>query len=366
MKKIKQKIDLPSGIIELSKIFKANGKKLYVVGGFVRDHLMGLNPLDIDLCTDSLPEETLAFLNGKYKVDLVGNAFGVVILTIDGEDIEIASFRTDDTKGRSPEVTLGVSIEQDVLRRDLTISALFYDIDNEEIVDYVGGIDDLNNKIIRMVGDPIDRINEDQLRVLRISRFSSRYEFKIDPKTAQAVSKNCDLSKISKERIVEEFRKAFKQSPSFKFFLDTITQFGIWDQIFTGFNINKSVKETSCIELYLANLLIDNDKELLKTLTTVFKWESDVTDTIIFLIGLKDFKPENVLAVLKEKDRIKLDMEIYKEWIGRFMSKNNDLIKLIYFKRTVSAQKLMDQGFKGVELGKEINRQEVINFINTK
>lgn len=366
MKKLQRKIDLPKGILELSKIFKENGKKLYVVGGFVRDVLMGLNPLDIDLSTDSLPEDTLRFLGGKYKVDLVGDAFGVVILKVDGEEVEIASFREDTTIGRAPEVKLGVTIEQDVLRRDLTISAMFYDIEQEEIVDFVGGIEDLDNKIIRMVGDAGDRITEDQLRVLRVARFSSRYGFKIDPQTIDGVTKNSDLSEISKERIVLEFTKAFKQSPSFKLFLDIITQFGIWDQIFEGFKINTDVKETDKIELYLSNLLIDNDKDKLSTLTETFKWESNIQDTVVFLIGLKDFKPENVLLVMKEMKRIKLDMEVFKEWIGRFLPKNEDLVKLINFKRTVSAQDLMSKGFKGEPLGNEIKRLEIINFINFK
>ena len=365
MKKLQRKIDLPNGILELSKIFKENGKKLYVVGGFVRDILMGLNPLDIDLATDSLPDDTLDFLGGKYKVDLVGDAFGVVILKVDGEDIEIASFRTDST-GRKPEVKLGVTIDEDVMRRDLTISAMFYDIEQEEIVDFVGGLEDLDNKVIRMVGDAGERIDEDPLRVLRVARFASRYEFTIDPKTMEGVRKNSDLSQISKERIVLEFEKAFKQSPSFKLFLDIITQFGIWDQVFEGFKINTDVKETDSLELFLSNLLIDNDKDKLLTLTETFKWKSDIQDTVVFLIGLKEFRVENVLLTMKEMKRIKLDMEVFKEWIGRFIPKNEDLTKLIRFKKTVSAQDLMSKGFKGEALGEEIKRLEIINFINFK
>ena len=130
---INKKLPVPKEIKELSDIFKENGKKLYIVGGWVRDHVMGRKPEDIDLTTDSLPDETLEFLGDKYSVDLVGKAFGVIILKVGGEDVEIASFRSDIGEGRKPEVKLGVTIEDDVNRRDLTISSLFYDI---EEIDY--------------------------------------------------------------------------------------------------------------------------------------------------------------------------------------------------------------------------------------
>lgn len=359
---INKKLPVPKEIKELSDIFKENGKKLYIVGGWVRDHLMGRNPEDIDLTTDSLPEETLEFLGDKYSVDLVGKAFGVIILKVGGEDVEIASFRTDG-EGRKPEVKLGVTIEEDVNRRDLTISSLFYDIDKEEVVDLVGGYNDIQNKIIRMVGNPSDRINEDQLRVLRVARFASRYNFDIDQKTADAVSNNTDLSKISKERIVEEFIKAYKKNPSFKDFLDIITKFGIWDEIFGQLKINSDVIETDSLPLYIANLLKLNDSEDLEDLVKVYKWDSDTKDIVKFLVSLKDFNPELINKYFKEKKRIRIDNDTIIKWVELSGIDNGDVInRFVEYTPTTKSQDLMKLGFKGEELGSEIKRLEIKKF----
>ena len=359
---IDKKLPVSKEIRELSELFKQNGKRLYIVGGWVRDHLMGKSPHDIDLATDSLPDDTLEFLGDKYSVDLVGKAFGVIILKVGGEDVEIASFRTDGD-GRKPEVTLGVTIEEDVSRRDLTISALFYDIENDNIVDLVGGINDINNKVIRMVGDPLDRINEDQLRVLRVARFASRYGFEIDDKTAKAIQKNSDLSEISKERIVEEFLKVFEKNPSLKPFLDIITKFGIWNQIFGDFKINTNVVETSSVSLYLSNLLKDNDSKDLEVLTEVFKWSSDIKDSVKFLVSLKDFKPELLNKYFTEKKRIKMDNETILEFLNLSEISNKEMVlKFSEYVPTVKASELIKLGFKGEKLGAEIKRLEIEKF----
>ncbi len=359
---IDKKLPVSKEIRELSELFKQNGKRLYIVGGWVRDHLMGKSPHDIDLATDSLPDETLDFLGDKYSVDLVGKAFGVIILKVGGEDVEIASFRTDGD-GRKPEVTLGVTIEEDVSRRDLTISALFYDIENDNIVDLVGGINDINNKVIRMVGDPLDRISEDQLRVLRVARFASRYDFEIDDNTAKAIQKNSDLSEISKERIVEEFLKVFDKNPSLKPFLDIITKFGIWNQIFGDFKVNTNVVETSSVSLYLSNLLKDNDSKDLEVLTEVFKWSSDIKDSVKFLVSLKDFKPELLNKYFTEKKRIKMDSETILEFLNLSEISNKEMVlKFSEYIPTVKASELIKLGFKGEKLGTEIKRLEIEKF----
>ncbi len=360
---IDKKLPVSKEIRELSELFKQNGKRLYIVGGWVRDHLMGKSPHDIDLATDSLPDETLDFLGDKYSVDLVGKAFGVIILKVGDEDVEIASFRSDIGEGRKPEVKLGVTIEEDVSRRDLTISALFYDIENDNIVDLVGGINDINNKVIRMVGDPLDRINEDQLRVLRVARFASRYGFEIDGKTAKAIQKNSDLSEISKERIVEEFLKVFEKNPSLKPFLDIITKFGIWNQIFGDFKINTNVVETSSVSLYLSNLLKDNDSKDLEVLTEVFKWSSDIKDSVKFLVSLKDFKPELLNKYFTEKKRIKMDSKTILEFLNLSEIPNKEMVlKFSEYVPTVKASELIKLGFKGEKLGAEIKRLEIEKF----
>lgn len=171
---------IPDSVKELHLLFKTAGKKLYLVGGSVRDFLTGDKPKDFDLTTDALPDEVLNILGDKYRTNLQGKAFGVIVVfTKDQpEGMEIATFREDiydDKLGktRNPDVKF-TTIDQDVLRRDLRINGLFYDLDKREIVDLVGGVEDIKNRKINMIGDPDLRIKEDPLRILRAIRMACR------------------------------------------------------------------------------------------------------------------------------------------------------------------------------------------------
>jgi poly(A) polymerase len=171
---------IPDSVKDLHKLFQSAGKKLYLVGGSVRDFLTGDKPKDFDLATDALPDEVLEIIGDKFRTNLQGRAFGVVVVYTKEvpEGMEIATFRSDVYDGklgktRNPDVKF-TTIEQDVLRRDLRINGLFYDLDKKEIVDLVGGVDDIKNKVIGMIGDPDLRIKEDPLRILRAIRMACR------------------------------------------------------------------------------------------------------------------------------------------------------------------------------------------------
>jgi len=179
-----KKIDMwdiiPQSVKDLHKLFQSSGKKLYLVGGSVRDFLTGDKPKDFDLATNALPDEVLEIIGDKFRTNLQGKAFGVVVVFTKEvpEGMEIATFREDVYDGklgktRNPDVKF-TTIEQDVLRRDLRINGLFYDLDKKEIVDLVGGVDDIKNKVIGMIGDPDLRIKEDPLRILRAIRMACR------------------------------------------------------------------------------------------------------------------------------------------------------------------------------------------------
>ncbi len=176
--------------------------------------------------------------------------------------MEIATFREDvygDMLGvsRNP-VTKFSTIEKDVERRDLTWNALFYDLEKRKIIDLVNGLEDLKNGITRFVGDPDMRIKEDPLRILRLIRFTSRYGYTIEEKTFKSVEKNKDQLKIIvRERIWDEFYKAYGQVKDFTIYLKYINEFDLWEYIFPGVKINKDIVPCSSIELYLANLLRD-------------------------------------------------------------------------------------------------------------
>ena len=165
----------------LNKLNK-KGFKSYIVGGAVRDYIIGLNPSDIDITTDATPEEVMNIFSKVYPS---GIKFGTVTVMVDDIGFEVTTFRTDGDylDGRRPEVVeFGKTIEEDLYRRDFTINAMAMDFSGN-IVDLFDGQDDLKNGIIRAVGDPVTRFSEDALRILRAFRFSARYGFEIEENT---------------------------------------------------------------------------------------------------------------------------------------------------------------------------------------
>ena len=368
---------IPQSVKDLHKLFAANGKKLYLVGGSVRDFLTGDKPKDFDLATDALPDEVLEILGGKFRTNLQGKAFGVVVVfTKDQpEGMEIATFREDVSKGRNPEVKLGVTIEDDVKRRDITYNALFFDLDTNEIVDLTGGRKDLEDGITRMVGDPFERFDEDSLRILRAFRFASRYNHPLDKDTEKAIEKrkqleNIDpetgeMKRISQERVWEEMKKAWKQAKDYNNYLSFFTKFDMWDQVFPGVEINTNLIDSKDLVVVFANLFLGNDTSKLETkLVQDFKIEGDVAKKIVFLLDFIKMSVEDVFDIFKKKVASGISDSTILEWLKVTGNETSMLIKFVHYKPTVSSQELMDQGFKGKELGLEIKRLEIEKFKN--
>lgn len=191
------------------------GHQVFVVGGAVRDQLLGKEPHDEDIVTSAHPDEIIRLFRDK-RVDLVGKTFGVVIV----EGIEVATFRADayGAPGHA-EVTLVGTVEDDLERRDLTINALALCPVSGDIVDLHGGREDLENRVIRFVGNPIDRIKEDPVRILRACRFKAKLNGKFDRKTLEALRRNVNFLKhVAKERIRLEVLKALELNRPSRFF----------------------------------------------------------------------------------------------------------------------------------------------------
>lgn len=366
---------IPQSVKDLNELFKEHGKKLYLVGGSVRDFLTGDKPKDFDLATDALPDEVIDIVGKTYRTNLQGKAFGVVVVFTKEvpEGMEIATFREDTSKGRNPEVKLGVTIEDDVKRRDLTYNSLFYDLDKKEIVDLVGGKGDLEAGITRMVGDPIERFDEDSLRILRAFRFASRYEHPLHKDTEAAIAKrkqleNIDLEtgemkRISQERIWEEIKKAWKQAKDFNFYLNFFTKFDMWDQVFPGSNINTDLIKSSDFIVVIANLFKNEPLNRLETkLVQDFKIESDTAKKVIFLLSFNTLTPETAFEMFKKKEQCFITDTTILEWIK--VSSINDPVKIKFleYKPSTSAEELMAKGITGRELGLEIKRLEIENF----
>ena len=362
---------IPQSVKDLNSIFKKAGKKLYLVGGSVRDFLLGEEPKDFDLATDAVPDEVIKILQSyNYKFDHHGKAFGVVVAYTDDcpEGIEIATFREDEYgdklgKTRNPDVKFS-TIEKDVMRRDIPFNAMFYDLDKREIVDLVGGKSDIESGVTRFVGDPDLRIEEDALRILRVLRFSSRYNFEISSDTKSSIVRNKEkLSIITKERIWDEFKKSFKQASDFNNYLSTITELDLWDQIFPGCIINKNLIESDNFIIIIANLFKLNDVNgLERKMVQEYKIESDLSKKVVFLISFLDFEPDLVYDFYKKKIQSRVYSDLIKEWLDVQNIDNEWMLKFLDYKPTVSAEELMSKGFKGADLGIEIKRLEIENF----
>ncbi len=213
MKKISFKFPQTARLKEAKKIAETvnfHGGKAFIVGGAVRDMYLGKEVKDIDIVCTLLPQKLIEIFPNSQ---LVGVVFGVIIVKVNEYNFEIATAREERNylDGRHPELIVATDdLKVDSQRRDFTINALLYDFINEEIIDYQGGLKDLDNGIIRAVGDANLRFNEDYLRMLRLIRFASRLNFKIEEKTFDALKKNAHLCGIlATERVKKELDLMF-------------------------------------------------------------------------------------------------------------------------------------------------------------
>jgi len=252
------------------------GFEAYLVGGCVRDIVMGHEPKDYDVATSAQPPQVV----GMFPESLtVGAHFGVVIVPGEAGNVEVATFRRDGlyTDGRHPvHVEYAQSAEEDVRRRDFTINGLLYDPLQNKVIDYVGGQADISGRRVRAVGDPYQRFSEDRLRMLRAVRFAARFKFELDPAAADAIRTLAgEIRLISAERIRDEILKIL-----------------IEGQARRGFELLDS---TSLLEQVLPEVKAMQGVEQ----PPEFHPEGDVwTHTLMMLDGLKSPTPTLALGVL--------------------------------------------------------------------
>lgn len=207
------KIKIPVILQKMNNIFEKNGFKAYLVGGAVRDMFMNKEASDWDVATDATPEQVISAFK---KVIPTGIAHGTVTVHFMGEEIEVTTFRIEQgySDGRHPDkVSYASDIEEDLSRRDFTMNAIAVSLKDGSIVDPFNGKADIKNKVIRSVGNPLERFNEDGLRPIRAIRFASQLGFEIETNTLQAISNEKVLQKtstISIERFRDELVKLLK------------------------------------------------------------------------------------------------------------------------------------------------------------
>jgi poly(A) polymerase len=192
----------------ICETLRRNGYQALLVGGYVRDLLLGREPADYDVTTDATPEQVMALFPEGIAV---GAQFGVILIPRDGMKVEVATFRSDVgySDGRHPDrVVYSKTPQEDVQRRDFTINGLLMRHDSGEVLDYVGGQADLKAKIIRAIGEPDRRFTEDKLRMMRAVRFAARFGFEIEAETFRAIRRHVgEIHQFSPERLREELTK---------------------------------------------------------------------------------------------------------------------------------------------------------------
>jgi len=398
-KEINVEIPLPSDILEISNIFIKNGYDIFVVGGAIRDFLIKKQPHDYDLVTNAQPNAIKTLLHNKYRLGLHGQHFAVIrVYTKETPDgIEIASYRKDISKGRDnkistePKVEFGhhITINDDVMRRDFTCNALYYNIKDKKIVDVVGGIDDIKNGIIKSVGNPRNRFREDRLRILRTFRFAARTNSKIDSSTSEAIKLDNRLNGISiyddvtQERINDEFYSMLEWSyinndiEAWLRYLNLLKEYKMFVRMYPGVVISTKFKKTFNDIIIFANLFINNNvnEKLYNKIHDDFKLQNRVIHGLIYLIKLfnllnddnieKIYNPDNknnIYNMYLKKTDINIDDETIFDFLILNKVKKHYINVFLEYHITTSSKSVVDMGFKGKEIGEELRKIECKKF----
>jgi tRNA nucleotidyltransferase (CCA-adding enzyme) len=208
-------LDIPEDVLEIAGTLKAAGHEAWCVGGAIRDTLLGENNTDYDVATSATPDVVKSLF--KHTVP-VGERFGTVAVRTRRRHHEVTTFRKDvTTDGRHAVVEFGVSLEDDLARRDFTVNAIAYEPLTKEWRDPFHGAADLDARLIKAVGVPLERFREDYLRILRAIRFASRFEFRIDPATWGAAQEAAPgTAQLSAERVRDEWYKTLRSARSLR------------------------------------------------------------------------------------------------------------------------------------------------------
>ena len=368
-------IELPQDVLFIAGLYKKAGKELYVVGGAVRDAIRGMTPKDFDLATNADPEESVKILSKHFTVKEVGKAFGVVVaITKQFPDgIEVATFREDVGTGRRPDGVKFSTIETDVLRRDLTINALFYNIDTQEIVDLVGGKLDIEARIIRAVGNPADRFSDDPLRRLRAVRFMAVIDGELEASLDESLRGCSDITSVSPERIRDEFYKLLKGAKNLRKSIDTLRYLRFIHQIFPNLTVKTDILAKDPI-VTVALMLRDNVdefteetpyplKRLNQTLNSL-RWTIDEIAIICFMARLQDLSATKAYFLKKQERRCRITKEQIREFLTVLGKDKNLIDAYLEYEITTDATALTAMGFQHDALGAEMDRIEIGLFVD--
>ncbi len=376
-------MEIPESLYQLIDVLNKAGHEAFVVGGAVRDTLLGRSPKDYDISTSARPEQALTLLDPYVKFAGVQGekSFAVArVVAHDGNEYEFAPYRSDEGTRKGGFASPVSSIKEDVLRRDLTINALFYRPPTRgerkagqkgEVIDYVGGIEDIQNEVIRTVGDPERRFSEDRLRILRAFRFAGRVGGQLDQETADAIKKNNSLTEpsdaaVSSERIKEELIKGILSAKIPADYINMLIDFGLLSQILPGLDVSRAFSSSKNIAIQLATILPNNSPSEVSRVLASKNFGNDIKNAVSFLLCLDDIGKDTVFGLKKECERIKRSSSVLinDQIILEFgMALGKDFSKFVEFANSppaISAKELMEKGMKpGPDIGRAIRDAEV-------
>lgn len=325
-------IPLPKEVYQLSHLFAQNKSSLYAVGGAIRDYLYSIHhgghysPKDVDLATEASPETVINILKSPeslkqgIKTFPKGEAFGVISAIVNGEEFEIATFREDGqySDGRRPDSVSFSTPSKDAKRRDLTMNALFYDIEHKQIRDYNldangegMGLKDIKNLTARPVGVAKERFREDKLRIPRLIRFFSRFNAgnilnHLDSETLAAIEEFKDLIGVSPERISAEFISGLSKAKDVSNYILNYKETGLLPALFPNLKVNlndiNKINNSRNVKAILAWILRDNDIKLVRQKLNKIKYSNEITDSVTFLLNLFHFDINQIAQLLKRRD----------------------------------------------------------------
>ena len=309
--------------IKILNILENNGYKAYIVGGYVRDKILGIESNDIDIITNAKPDELNKIFNKKCS-----NNYGCIILPYNGYEFEITTFRKEfykDNDRRPYKIEYINDLKEDLIRRDFTINSICID-KNEDYIDLLNGINDINNKVIRVISDSDKKIYDDPLRILRAIRFASIYDFDLDNNLISSITKYKDrLEYISFDRIKDELNIIFRHNRANNAFklidglklgkvlkishknmiIDCDNYIGVWVQVLYSDDYNFSKKEKNkinAIKSIIEKGYIDD--------YMLYKYDFNIIRTSSLILNI-DIDYKTRYDNLQIHDRKNIDIDVY-------------------------------------------------------
>lgn len=332
----------------LANIFKENGYTLYIVGGFVRDKLLGYPNTDIDITSNMPCDDVINICNQHgFSCKEINKVLGTLLITINGKQMEYTRFRKESytkTQTHTPdEIEFVDNIESDSLRRDLTINAIYFDILEEKYIDPVGGLNDIKAKTIRTANTPLATLKDDGLRILRTIRFASALGFKIERKTRNALALyKPNLNRISKERIQKELKEIllaqYKYGNENEIGLNQINKLGLLPYIFNSRLRDVKLSKKQIRDIYSLSKdsrIIGFYFVILKNYLKTFTKDSGLMFACNMLLGRDGIK--------ESKDNIAITEKIFRIYQNLKVEKESFTASLNYLTLSFAEREIIDK-----------------------